>query len=591
MGLGKTLQIIAFLHATMTHQIVKRYIQKTLIIVPYNVAQNWYDEFLMWLSKCHSDVPLPIWPMYKAKFEKDRLNTCANWKKFGGILIISNRLATNMILDKKNVSKYKKYLINCDLLVIDEGHLLKNYKTAYYQAIVEVKTKRRILLTGTPMQNNLSEYFFMIDLIKPRLLGTKEQFKQLFENPIAQGQHTDSTKEEIRQMNRRLHVFLNRTQPFLHRRDVDILIPYLPPKQEYIIGVRLSSIQSDLYRYFLTNLIHERKNLLRDSLYLMLLGNHPSLLIKRYEANVNFENEEYHPLKNDEDCFHNHWRKVIANYGDIERIEMSTKFMLLLLILKQCESIGDKILVFSQSLLTLDLIEKMIDREGWHRNSDYFRIDGGVSVEDRHESMKKFNDMKNLRARLMLISIKAGGIGINLIGANRCVLFDCSWNPATDLQAIFRVFRLGQTKPVFIYRLVAYGTMEWKIYERQVWKTSIAKRVVDIKQIMRHYTKSELAELYTYEPDIEIVGNVSQRSDDRLLNELLRMTSSNIVTFHHHDSLFQVTHDEELNEKEKTEAIKEFSKLEILSITKKIETKNDDAVEILPISLQNLFFN
>merc|ERR1712218_452904 len=170
-------------------------------------------------------------------------------------------------------------------------------------------------------------------------------------------------------------------------------------------------------------------------------------------------------------------------------------------ILKECAMIGDKILVFSQSILSLDLIEEFLEKihnsqevanrkkkkdadtlenlDTWVPGKDYYRMDGSTPADTRKIWCKYFNKESNHRMRLFLISTKAGGLGINLVAANRVILFDASWNPSHDIQSIFRVFRFGQTKPVYIYRFLGKGTMEEKIYERQVTKQSLSARVVD----------------------------------------------------------------------------------------------------------------
>ena len=129
----------------------------------------------------------------------------------------------------------------------------------------------------------------------------------------------------------------------------------------------------------------------------------------------------------------------------------------------------------------------------WVPGKDYYRMDGSTPADTRKIWCKFFNRATSHRMRLFLISTKAGGLGINLVAANRVIIFDASWNPSHDVQSIFRVFRFGQTKPVYVYRFLAKGTMEEKIYDRQVTKQSLAARVVDEHQIESHFTMNELA--------------------------------------------------------------------------------------------------
>lgn len=252
------------------------------------------------------------------------------------------------------------------------------------------------------------------------------------------------------------------------------------------------------------------------------------------------------------------WMKMVPD-DELNNIHNSPKLLILFELLRECAEIGDKILVFSQSLQSLDVIEhflSMIDqktqgddidgnigefRGSWQPNVDYFRLDGSRSVDNRESMCKIFNDKSNLRARLFLISTKAGGLGINLVAANRVVIFDVSWNPSHDTQSIFRVYRFGQDKPCYIYRLLAMvsclficffikfcfkkqkfqGTMEQKVYERQVTKQATAKRVIDEQQITRHYNQNDLNELYTYELEPRTEREIPILPKDKMFAELL----------------------------------------------------------------------
>merc|ERR1719259_1436938 len=240
---------------------------------------------------------------------------------------------------------------------------------------------------------------------------------------------------------------------------------------------------------------------------------------------------------------------------------------------------GDKVLVFSQSLLSLDLIETFLQRVGglnakggtgasgelersflgtWIHGKEYYRMDGSTSADTRKKWCNYFNKPANTRMRLFLISTKAGGLGINLVAANRVIIFDASWNPAHDVQSIFRVYRFGQEKPVYIYRFLAKGTMEEKIYDRQVTKQSLAARVVDEQQIERHFTMNELAELYEFIDEPLSAKPFPAVPEDRLLADLVDKHKELIWKFHHHDSLLENKVDENLTEDERKSAWEEF---------------------------------
>ncbi|CAH8857220.1 unnamed protein product [Trichobilharzia szidati] len=292
------------------------------------------------------------------------------------------------------------------------------------------------------------------------------------------------------------------------------------------------------------------------------------------------------------------------------QINVGAKMDVLFNILKRCSDIGDKVILFSHSLISLDLIEKFlaeisrqwsvlqnqssdqkteenvenaenadtlnrpdlssyfsdIGHNTWIRGLDYERMDGSMNVNVRKDLQARFNSTSNTRLRLFIISTKAGGLGINLIAANRLVLLDASWNPSHDIQSIFRSYRFGQHKPVYIYRLIAQGTIEEKIYDRQVTKQSLSLRVVDELQIDRHFSDDDLQKLFTFEPDIwnpEDDNDSDKRPTpilpkDRLLADMLTEYRHLIATYHNHDSLLQHREDEGLTEVERQEAWREY---------------------------------
>eukprot|EP00063_Salmo_salar_P079125 XP_014053960.1 PREDICTED: transcriptional regulator ATRX-like [Salmo salar] len=275
------------------------------------------------------------------------------------------------------------------------------------------------------------------------------------------------------------------------------------------------------------------------------------------------------------------WHKEFVTEADSEILEHSGKMVLLFEILRMAEEVDDKILVFSQSLISLDLIEDFLELSGrakeeekqspykgegkWFRNIDYYRLDGSTNALNRKKWAEEFNDTSNVRGRLFLISTRAGSLGINLIGANRVIIFDASWNPSYDIQSIFRLYRFGQLKTCYVYRFLAQGTMEEKIYDRQVAKQSLSFRVVDQQQIERHFTMNELTELYAFEPDLldDPTGKKSKRTTpmlpkDPFLAELLHSNKEQIVGYHEHDSLLDHKEEEALSEEDRKAAWAEY---------------------------------
>lgn len=270
--------------------------------------------------------------------------------------------------------------------------------------------------------------------------------------------------------------------------------------------VQLTDIQIELYQKYLdtfTSGCEDKKSgLFANCAILRLICAHPNLLYDMADRarNRDLIGEE-EVLSGDEDNGHKKKSKKKLKPEDLERakalgdvtwfnskipdryamdISLSGKFALMFEILNECERVGDKVVIFSLSLDVLGFIERMLKTVGDNKNAlgqlldpelrntwdfdfDYFRIDGSKSAEQRKVSVDKFNSVGNPRARLFLLSTKAGAVGINLIGANRCIIFDVSWNPSDDMQSIGRIYRFGQLKQSYIYRFVSKGTMEEKV--------------------------------------------------------------------------------------------------------------------------------
>jgi len=273
-------------------------------------------------------------------------------------------------------------------------------------------------------------------------------------------------------------------------------------------------------------------------------------------------------------------RAKIIQEEDQNDYSQSYKLMFLLEIIKQCEIVGDKLLVFSQSLESLRLIKRTLEtlsstwfndgheaafkesheQWGWKLNKEFMIITGAVSSKVRDIVQKQFNRLDNPQVRVCLISTRAGSLGTNFVGANRVVIFDQNWNPAHDRQALFRAYRFGQVKPVFIYRLVAHGTIEDRIYARQVVKESISGRVVDEHQIQRHFIDADLSALYQLKIDKYDSSKPPLYTvpEDELLANVFVNLKEGIVNCLQHDSLLAHDETEELTPEEMKLAWSEF---------------------------------
>eukprot|EP00064_Thunnus_orientalis_P003358 superscaffoldBa00000270_g3367 len=545
MGLGKTLQVVTFLHTVLLSENLK--FRTALVMCPLNTVLNWVSEFKKWQDNMGED-KVKVTELVTKKSLPERLSALQRWQTAGGVMIMGYEMYRNLSLGQKIKNEqwkkeFKSMLVDPgpDFVVCDEGHILRNEASNISKASNAIKTRRRVVLTGTPLQNNLVEYHCMVNFIKKNLLGSLGEFRNRFINPIQNGQCADSTPKDVRIMKKRAHVLHAMLGGCVQRRDYSELTQFLPPKHEYVVAVRVSPLQYKLYRYYLDHVTGER---------------------------VSISSRPQSPGEG--------WFKNLLSPSDAKILEHSGKMVLLFEILRMAEDLEDKVLVFSQSLLSLDLIEDFLAAShhardsslkagSWIKNVDYFRLDGSTNAVLRMKWADQFNNPANVRGRLFLISTRAGSLGINLVAANRVIIFDASWNPSYDIQSIYRVYRFGQLKQVFVYRFLAQGTMEEKIYDRQVTKQSLSYRVVDQQQIERHFTLSELTELYIFEPDLldDPNSKKSKRTTsvlpkDNVLAMLLETCKDQIVSCHEHESLLDHKQEEELSEAERKAAWAEY---------------------------------
>ncbi|XP_074529669.1 transcriptional regulator ATRX [Halichoeres trimaculatus] len=671
MGLGKTLQVVAFLHTLLLCE--KLDFTTALVVCPLNTVLNWLNEFEKWQEGMKDEESLEVVELATVKRPQERAVALQQWQESGGVMIMGYEMYRNLtqgrnIKSKKLKETFQKTLVDPgpDLVICDEGHILKNEASAVSKAMNSIRTRRRVVLTGTPLQNNLVEYHCMVNFIKENLLGSIKEFRNRFINPIQNGQCADSTLQDVRIMKKRAHILYEMLAGCVQRKDYTALTKFLPPKHEYVLSVRMTPIQCKLYRYYLEHFTgvgnaleggrgRTGTRLFQDFQMLSRIWTHPWCLQLDYiskenrgffdedsmdefiaseteESSMSMTSEDEKrkkkkpgrgKKKGSEDSDSDDvevikewnsssrgkngegrtrpepveeaqpasssapgsptpdWHKEFVTEADAEILEHSGKMTLLFEILRMAEEMDEKVLVFSQSLISLDLIEDFLelscrakDEEKvspykgdgkWFRNIDYYRLDGSTNAVTRKKWAEEFNDSSNTRGRLFLISTRAGSLGINLVAANRVIIFDASWNPSYDVQSIFRVYRFGQVKTVYVYRFLAQGTMEEKIYDRQVTKQSLSFRVVDQQQIERHFNANELAELYTFEPDQldDPSGKKSKKATpllpkDPFLAEMLQNNKDQIVCYHEHDSLLDHKEEEALSEEDRKAAWAEY---------------------------------
>ncbi|OWF55874.1 Helicase ARIP4 [Mizuhopecten yessoensis] len=630
MGLGKTIQMVSCIDIFLRHTTLK----SVLLIVPINTLQNWVAEFNIWLP-VHSvvgDNPDFIPRAFEIYLLNDsykttatRAKVIAEWHKSGGVLVMGYEMyrllssrrgymgnlkkpgrkpSSPVVIDLEEEDRNKTHLLSMyealvspgpDVVVCDEGHRIKNSHAGISMALKNIRTRRRVVLTGYPLQNNLMEYWCMVDYVRPNYLGTKTEFSNMFERPVMNGQCMDSTEEDIKTMRHRAHVLHSLLEGFVQRRGHTVLQMALPPKQEFVLFIRMSPIQKALYKTFLESVVENftaasawsNHNPLRAFATCCKIWNHPDvlhkLLVQRKVAGVDDDldidpgnegrakkgsqkskkpvEKQGSDKKEDVVCYD--WAESLMENHIPGLLENGGKMVLLFTILDEAVAAGEKILVFSQSLFTLNLIEEFLSKHkvprpdadcNWVKNKSYYRLDGSTGATERERMINAFNKPDS-QAWLFLLSTRAGSLGVNLVGANRVVVMDASWNPCHDCQAVCRVYRFGQTRPSFIYRFVTDNTMEKKIYDRQINKQGMSDRVVDELNPQNHFSRRHVDNLLHYEdndfPPVD-TSNCEEKYNDPTLIKILQKNSHWITKMpFSHESLLIDKKELRLSKKEK----------------------------------------
>ncbi|KAJ3814978.1 DNA repair protein, SNF2 family [Lentinula lateritia] len=492
MGLGKTLQCIALMWTLIKQSphASKPSIEKCIIACPSSLVKNWANELIKWLGPDAINALAVDGKGGKAEL----LPKVAQWVAACG----RNVTQPVMIVSYETLRTLTAYLANCKigLLLCDEGHRLKNSDSLTFQALNGLDVKRRVILTGTPIQNDLSEYFSLLNFANPNYLGSKNDFKKNFENHIIRGRDASASDAFKAESEKKLKELGGLVTKFIIRRTNDLLSKYLPVKYEQVVFCGLSEFQLSLYRLFISS--PEIKALLRGTEsqplkainILKKLCNHPELL------NLPDDLKGSDHLIPEDFCgAGQNAAKSRGKNSQNVRCDWSGKFLVLERFLTQLRAqTTDKIVLISNYTQTLDLFEKLCRTKKY----GFFRLDGSMSITKRQKLVDQFNNPEG-KEFIFLLSSKAGGCGINLIGANRLILFDPDWNPAADQQALARVWRDGQKKECFVYRFISTGTIEEKIFQRQANKQALSSAVVDEKEdTERHFTLDALRQLFLF---------------------------------------------------------------------------------------------
>jgi len=449
MGLGKTIQTISLFCYIMEF---KQNYGPFLVVVPLTTLQNWIMEFDKWAPSIKKIVYSGNQNKRKAiasYMKTAKWNVCLTTYEF-------------ILRDKADLAKYPwRYII------IDEGHKMKNPKSKFAQTLGQVyQSDNRVLLTGTPLQNNLPELWSLLNFLLPSVFSSCEDFERWFKMPMSNfgnEKELELNEEEKLLIIRRFHQVL---RPFLLRRVKKEVENELPNKVEYVLMVELSAWQK---------IVYEQINMKQA----MALG--PS-----GQGRANNKTLMNIMMQLRKICDHPYLFMDESFYLDENLIRSSGKFELLDRILPKLISTGHRILLFTQMTRLIDILECFLEM----RNIKFLRLDGTTKAEERAFRTAQFNKA-NSQFPIFILSTRAGGLGLNLQSADTVILIDSDWNPQMDAQAQDRAHRIGQTREVRVYRLITNTVIEKDILSKASYKKYLDEMIVQTGLFNQKSTEKE----------------------------------------------------------------------------------------------------
>uniref|UniRef100_A0A8C2W3X7 DNA excision repair protein ERCC-6-like 2 n=1 Tax=Chinchilla lanigera TaxID=34839 RepID=A0A8C2W3X7_CHILA len=515
MGLGKTVQVISFLAAVLhkkgTHEDIEnnmpefllRRMKKEptsttkkmfLIVAPLSVLYNWKDELDTWgyfrVTVLHGN-------------KKD--NELIRVRQRKCEIALTTYETLRLCLDELNSLEWSA-------IIVDEAHRIKNPKARVTEAMKALKCNVRIGLTGTILQNNMKELWCVMDWAVPGLLGSRIHFQKQFSDPVEHGQRHTATKRELATGRRAMRRLAARMSGWLLRRTKTLISDQLPKKEDRMVYCSLTDFQKAVYQTVLEtedvtlilqsskpctcNSGRKRRNCCYKTnshgetvktLYfsyltvLQKVANHVALL----QATSTSRQQETLIKRICDQVFSRFpdfvQKSKDAAFETLSDPKYSGKMKVLQQLLNHFRKNKDKILLFSFSTKLLDVLQRYCMASGL----DYRRLDGSTKSEERLRIVKEFNSTQDVN--ICLVSTMAGGLGLNFVGANVVILFDPTWNPTNDLQAIDRAYRIGQCRDVKVFRLISLGTVEEIMYLRQVYKQQLHCVVVGSENAKRYF--------------------------------------------------------------------------------------------------------
>ncbi|BBN00514.1 DNA excision repair protein ERCC-6-like [Marchantia polymorpha subsp. ruderalis] len=555
MGLGKTRQIASFLAGLFSSKLIKT----AMIVAPKTLISHWTREL--------SEVGLSRKTFNFAETSsRARDSALHGLLQRGGVLLTTyDMVRCNWRVLRGETLEGDEYGGNgdepllWDYLILDEGHLIKNPSTERAKSLREISSSHRVILSGTPIQNHLKEMWALFDFCCPNLLGDKAEFKAKYESRIVAANDKSSSDRSKRLGAAAAQELRQRIAPFFLRRLKSEVFPEegsddapkLSHKNDLIVWLQLTNRQEKLYRAFLEseavlNALDGSKALTALSV-MKKICDHPSLLTQRAADDIaeGMEGMMGNTDPADAEAMTAALAGLVENDVGFRQIQgaVSCKIAFLILLLEKLVEEGHRTLIFSQTRKMLNIIQEEIENRKWR----YRRIDGTMKSCDREQCVQDFQTDPYIP--LFLLTSQVGGLGLTLTSADRVVIVDPAWNPSTDNQSVDRAYRIGQKKNVIVYRLMTCGTLEEKIYRKQVFKGGLMKTATETKNQMRYFSQQELHDLFRV-PETGFQVSVTQRQmaeehagehrTDKDLEEHIRYLEglSMIAGVSHHDLLY-----------------------------------------------------
>ncbi|XP_047976108.1 protein CHROMATIN REMODELING 24 isoform X2 [Salvia hispanica] len=493
MGLGKTMQICSYLCGLFHSNLIRR----VLIVAPKTLLTHWINELsTVGLSEKTRE--------YFATCQKTRHYELQYVLQDKGILLTTYDIVRN---NTKSLCGDHRYNVDgeedeltWDYMILDEGHLIKNPSTQRAKSLLQIPCRHRIIISGTPLQNNLKELWALFNFSCPELLGDKKEFKDKYEYFISRGNEKNASDREKHigsSVAKKLRdciqpYFLRRMKSEVFRDDAS-----LSNKNELIVWLRLTQCQRRLYEAFLNSEIVVSAcdgSPLAALTILKKICDHPLILTKRAAEDLlegmddSMAEQEDHKVA---EKLAMHIADVADRFDIVENHNISCKISFILSLLGDLIPKGHNVLIFSQSKKMLNLIQESLTSSHYK----YMRIDGDTKILDRAKVVKDFQEGRG--APIFLLTSQVGGLGLTLTNADRVIVVDPAWNPSTDNQSVDRAYRIGQKKDVIVYRLMTCGTVEEKIYRKQVFKGGLFRSATEQKEQIRYFSQQDLRDLFT----------------------------------------------------------------------------------------------